>query len=105
MRSKLKSLFGLGPDTDFAALLRQTALRIEVRTEPEFRGGHINGARKIPLDRLHAECTLLPRTKPIIVYCASGMRSATARKLLEAKGFTQDYNGGGWQSLQNKLNS
>jgi rhodanese-related sulfurtransferase len=46
---------------------------------------------------------LKDKNKPIITCCASGMRSASAKSILVANGFTQVHNGGGWNSLQNKI--
>jgi rhodanese-related sulfurtransferase len=39
----------------------------------------------------------------IITCCASGMRSASAKNILKSNGFTNVYNGGGWSTLQSKL--
>jgi rhodanese-related sulfurtransferase len=46
---------------------------------------------------------LKDKNQPIITCCASGMRSASAKSILQSNGFTQVYNGGGWSSLQNKI--
>jgi rhodanese-related sulfurtransferase len=32
------------------------------------------------------------------------MRSASAKSILKSNGFTEVHNGGGWSSLQNKIN-
>ena len=44
------------------------------------------------------------KDQPIITCCASGMRSAAAAKIFSAKGFTNVVNGGGWSSLEAKIN-
>jgi rhodanese-related sulfurtransferase len=46
---------------------------------------------------------LKDKNKTIITCCASGMRSATAKGILQSNGYVNVYNGGGWNSLQNKL--
>jgi rhodanese-related sulfurtransferase len=46
---------------------------------------------------------LKDKNKTIITCCASGMRSASAKSILQSNGYTTVYNGGGWSSLQNKL--
>jgi len=46
---------------------------------------------------------LKDKDKCIICCCASGMRSGTAKRILESKGYKVVFNGGGWNSLQNKL--
>jgi rhodanese-related sulfurtransferase len=45
----------------------------------------------------------LKKDETIITCCASGMRSASAKSLLQSKGFLKVYNGGGWSSLQSKI--
>ncbi len=40
------------------------------------------------------------KTKPIVVYCASGNRSGKAKQQLEAAGYTQVVNGGGLDDLR-----
>ena len=99
-----KKLFGLGPATDFGALRQQGAVIVDVRTKGEYQSGHIAGAENIPLDVLSGKLSAFKdKNAPIITCCASGMRSAAAKNLLQANGFTKVYNGGGWHSLQGKL--
>lgn len=73
-------------------------LVIDVRTRLEFWMGHLDGAENIPVDvvadRLGARADLDPRTR-ILVYCASGGRSALAAEVLRAHGFRNVTDGGG----------
>lgn len=94
---------GLGPKIDFAELMQQGAVIIDVRTKGEFQTGHIKGAINIPLQTLSQNLTKFKKDKPIITCCASGMRSASAKGILKSNGFTQVYNGGSWMSLENKI--
>jgi len=103
MISALKQLFGFGPKTDFAELVKQGALILDVRSPGEFASGHIRGAINLPLDQLGSKLNKLSKDKPIITCCASGMRSASAKGFLKSKGYDQVYNGGGWASLNSKL--
>lgn len=103
MIATLKKIFGMGPKTDYSALMKQGAQIIDVRSPDEFRGGHIKGAVNIPLHLLRSNMAKIKKDKPIITCCASGMRSASAKNMLESVGFTQVYNGGGWMSLQQKM--
>lgn len=103
MLNTLKNILGFGPKTDYAALLEQGAVIIDVRTKGEFQGGHIKGAINIPLQSLESNLSKIKKDKPVITCCASGMRSASAKSILKSKGYTEVYNGGGWMSLQNKL--
>lgn len=67
---------------------------LDVRTVQEFRGGAYPGARNIPVHELGARLAEVPAGKPVVVYCASGMRSASAARLLAQAGFDV-VNGGG----------
>jgi len=100
----LKSLLGLGPKVDYAGLVKQGAVVLDVRTKGEFNGGHIRGSVNIPVDQLNNNIgRLSDKNKVIITCCASGNRSGMAKRILASKGYTQVYNGGGWMSLRNKL--
>ena len=104
MMNIFKNLFGSGTETNFAQLVAEGATIIDVRTPEEFRGGNIKGSINIPLGSLTQNLSKFKKDKPIITCCASGMRSASAKNVLTANGFTEVYNGGGWYGLQNKLN-
>jgi phage shock protein E len=104
MINTLKKLFGIGPGTNYAELAKKGAIILDVRSKAEFAGGHIKGSVNISVDTLSNNLgKLKDKNKPIITCCASGMRSASAKSILAANGYTQVYNGGGWYSLQNKL--
>jgi len=62
---------------------------IDVRTKEEFRSGHIQGAKNIPLGELPSRMGELAKYKgnPLLVHCASGSRSAKAVLLLSKNGF------------------
>lgn len=103
MINTLKSLFGLGPKTDYVQLMKNGAVIIDVRTKGEYQQGHIRGSLNIPLQSLENNLAKIKKDKPVITCCASGMRSASAKSILKANGFSEVYNGGGWSSLQNKI--
>jgi phage shock protein E len=100
--SFLHKLFGI-KQTNFAELVKQGATIVDVRTNNEFKQGHIRGAINIPLQSINTQSTKLKKEHTIITCCASGMRSASAKSILKAAGFTQVHNGGGWMSLQQKI--
>jgi len=104
MIKKIKTLLGMGPGVDYKQLIKEGAVIIDVRSKNEFIGGHIKGSINIPVDQLNENLhKLKDKNKIIITCCASGMRSASAKSILESRGFTRVYNGGGWFSLQNRL--
>jgi len=41
MLSKIKSLLGLGPSVNYAQLVKEGAIIVDVRSKGEFAGGHI----------------------------------------------------------------
>lgn len=98
----LKKLFGI-KSVDYVALMASGAQIIDVRTKGEFQGGHIKGSVNIPLQSLTAQMSKIKKNKPVITCCASGMRSASAKSILKANGYTEVYNGGSWQSLAYKI--
>ena len=97
----LKKLFG-GKSVDYKELIANGAQIIDVRTPGEFKGGHIKNSKNIPLQQLQSQIKKLDKKKPVITCCASGMRSASAKGILQNNGF-EVYNGGAWSSLQNKI--
>ena len=50
-------------------LARGDVIVLDVRPAPEFRAGHIAGARSAPLARLDSLAADLPRRKEIVAYC------------------------------------
>jgi rhodanese-related sulfurtransferase len=77
-------------------LVKQGAALVDVRSPGEFSTGHLPGAKNIPMQELGAQLkSLVSKDHPIVLYCASGTRSAMARGVLKSQGFTQVYNLGG----------
>ena len=104
MFQSIKEMLGFGPATDYAQLVKDGAVILDVRTPGEYASGHIKGSINIPVDQLRTGMNKLKdKQKPIITCCASGMRSATAKSILKSAGYEQVYNGGGWYGLQGKL--
>ncbi len=68
---------------------------VDVRSPGEFQSGAYPGAVNIPVQELQHRLGELPKDRPIVVYCASGGRSASAERLLRASGFADVVNGGG----------
>lgn len=102
MLDVIKNLFGMDK-TDYAELLKQGAVIVDVRSKNEFSGGHIKNSVNIPVDQLEKNLSKLSKEKTIITCCASGMRSATAKSILQNNGYKNVHNGGGWMSLNNKI--
>ncbi|MBK8500438.1 MAG: rhodanese-like domain-containing protein [Flavobacteriales bacterium] len=95
----LRTLFGLGPKVDIGRLIADGATLVDVRTASEYAGGHPSGSLNIPLDKLEQQLHRVPKDRPVITCCASGMRSRAAADILRDHGYTA-YNGGAWMKLQ-----
>jgi len=60
---------------------------LDVREPSEFEGGHIKGAKLIPLGTLPDHVAEIPKDKPVVVICRSGNRSARAASFLIEHGY------------------
>ena len=80
-------------------LLSQGGQIADVRSVEEFLSGHKDGSINIPLDSLKSKINDLDKTKPIILCCASGSRSAFAKRTFISNGFENVYNAGTWKYL------
>jgi len=71
-------------------LINNNAVIIDVRTGAEYASGYIDGAINVPVENIST--ISYDKDTVIIVYCASGMRSANAAKTLIDLGYTNVYN-------------
>lgn len=77
---------------------------LDVRTEEEYRSGHIGGSRNIPVEKIdNAKNLLHDLNAPIFVYCQSGSRSRQAVSKLKKMGYTDVKNIGGIDTYQGQL--
>jgi hydroxyacylglutathione hydrolase len=65
----------------------QPPLAIDVRAPREREQKHIAGSLSLPLNHLLENINTLPKSRPLLVYCAGGYRSAIAASLLQRSGF------------------
>lgn len=76
---------------------REKAVLIDVCEPAEFAAGHAGGAKSVPLGSI-ASAKNLPSNKalPLVVICASGMRSSRAVAMLKKQGYAnaQSLSGG-----------
>jgi phage shock protein E len=96
-------------DKDPAAarkLIATGATVLDVRTPEEFADGHLPSATNLPVADVAqriAEVDKLvggDKAKPVVVYCAKGGRAEQAKQALEAAGYTNVVNGGGFADLR-----
>lgn len=73
-------------------LVAKGAQLVDVRSPQEFGMGTIPGSKNVPLQAMHTAEQHLDKSKPVIVYCASGMRSEQAKGVLHQLGFDAVHN-------------
>ena len=61
---------------------------VDVREDWEYAEGHLPGAQHIPLGQVPERFGELDRTRPLVVVCAAGGRSAKACQYLAGQGFS-----------------
>lgn len=97
--SFLRKIFGLGPKVDFAELVFNGATIIDVRSPQEYKSGHPTNSINIPLDQIPNKLDKIKKLKaPILVCCASGMRSGRAKGMIAQIG-VEVHNAGSWKNL------
>ena len=79
-----------GKSISYKTITENEAIIIEVRTVEEYNTGHIVDAIYIPVDNISS--VSYDKDQVIIVYCASGRRSANAAQELIDLGYTKVYN-------------
>ena len=102
----LSLLFGGGASkADLPAMIHDGALLIDARSPHEFSGGHIEGAVNIPHHLISEKIAghETDPSRPIVVYCHSGGRSALAVKALKKAGYQQVENGGAFSMLRRQI--
>lgn len=97
----LLDIFGFGKrKQQVREALENGGVIVDVRTPGEFSSGHVKGALNIPLDKINGQVERIKHMgKPIVLCCASGMRSGSATSMLKKQG-VECYNGGSWHSLK-----
>ena len=74
--------------SELDARLKSAAVQIlDVRREPEWDAGHIDGANWWPLDNFRVSPPEMDHESPIAVHCKGGYRSMIASSLLQRAGF------------------
>ena len=84
---------------DMKAALSETIQLLDVRTEAEFKAGHIQGAVNVDAmqaNKIESYAENLDKNKAVYLYCHSGGRSRAVSLRLKSLGFTKiyDYSGG-----------
>lgn len=74
---------------------------VDVRTRGEFESGNVRGSINIPLNEIPERISEIKNLgTPLVLCCASGMRSQQATSFLKSNGINCE-NGGSWLNLDN----
>ena len=93
-------LFGTDKKDRVNALLAKGAVIIDVRNPGEFAARNHKGSINIPLQEIAAKMDeIKAHQKPIVVCCASGVRSASAKSMIAKAGIEVE-NAGSWRALE-----
>ena len=85
---------------------KTVAFVIDVRSRLEFLFGHVPGAICIPVQKVGHDAMArrgIPKDAGILLYCASGSRSALATSALKQAGYTRVVDGGGIAAVKRDL--
>ncbi len=80
---------GLSPTEAVQCMNREKGVVVDVCGRDEYAQGHIKGALNVPLDQLEANLGQAVKNKstPLILSCASGMRSKRAQAIAQKLGY------------------
>ncbi|MFV0566502.1 MAG: rhodanese-like domain-containing protein [Flavobacteriaceae bacterium] len=79
--------------SEFKFQIQNKVQLVDVRTPAEYSSGAIKGAKNINYfsGSFSSEIKKLSKTKPVYVYCQSGMRSRKASRKIAKMGFPEVY--------------
>lgn len=80
---------GLTPTEVVQLINREKAAVVDVCGPDEFAAGHVTGAKNVPLPELEAKLAGVVKNKnlPLVLVCASGMRSRRAVSIAKKLGY------------------
>ena len=97
---------GLSPTQAVLLINREKANVVDVRSAEEFASGHLIGARHVAMENISADLakTVTDKKRPLILVCASGMRSQKAQKIAQKLGFEQAHSLSGGLKIWQEAN-
>ena len=67
--------------------MKEGAILVDVRTESEYKAGHIRNSINVPLNDLIYRISEFDKKDNIVTVCAMGIRAESAKKYFESKGY------------------
>ena len=97
---------GLSPTQAVLMINREKANVVDVRSAEEFAAGHLIGARHVAMENISADLaqTVTDKKRPLILVCASGMRSQKAQRLAQKLGYENVHSLGGGLKIWQEAN-
>lgn len=71
---------------------KESVMLIDTRTPDEYSFGTIQGAINIPLDGIREHLAEIPTDKPVVLFCAVGLRGYLAQRILMGRGYRNTRN-------------
>lgn len=90
-------------DEFWSFVQEKNAIILDVRTQQEFDGGHIQGAINLNVDILRENISKLDKSRYYLIYCQVGLRGYLANRILRNQGFKAINLNGGY-NLWSKVN-
>ena len=96
----------LSPTQAVLLINREKAHIVDVRSPDEFASGHLIGAKNIPMERLQEDLgkSISDKKRPLILVCASGMRSQKAQRIAQQLGYENAHSLGGGLKIWQEAN-
>lgn len=94
---------GLSPTQAVLMINREKANVVDVRSAEEFASGHLIGSRHVAMENINSDLAkaVTDKKRPLILVCASGMRSQKAQRIASQLGYEQVHSlGGGLKNWQ-----
>lgn len=73
-------------------LTDKTRVLIDVREPHEYKGGHVQGMKNIPVGQISKRLGEIPKDKEVVLMCRSGTRSMMAARNLKKQGYDRIVN-------------
>ncbi|NIC40079.1 rhodanese-like domain-containing protein [Aquabacterium sp. A08] len=85
---------GVSPTEAVQLMNREKAVVVDVCSPEEYAAGHVTAAKNVPLDELEAKLPGVVKNKglPLVLVCASGIRSRRAVAVAKKLGYEKAYN-------------
>ena len=85
--------------TELEKLKREDYTFVDVRSDEEYKNGHVEDAVNIPVDELRERLSEIDKNKLVVVYCQVGLRGYIADQMLTQLGYQVQNVTGGYKTI------